>query len=417
MALPLVIFLATYLVIATDRVHRTTAALAGGMLMILAGVLRQREAFAAIDLNVIFLLVGMMIIADVMRRTGFFQWVAVRAAKLARGRPFPILLSLAVVTAVASAFLDNVTIVVLVAPLTLFIAGALRTSPLPFLIAEILASNIGGAATLIGDPPNILIGSAARLSFTDFLVHMAPASLGAMILFLILARFLFRRELTADPEGRAAILAMNEAEMITDPRLLRRSLVVLGLVILGFTLHAALQLSSATIALAGASLLLLWTGEDPQRVLREVEWTTLFFFVGLFMTVEGLVAAGAIEALARLVLEATHRDLTLTALALLWMSAFLSGIVDNIPYTAAVIPVVEHLGEAMPVGPLWWSLALGADLGGNATLVGASANVVIASISERAGHPIRFLTYLKYGLITTLVSTLFATLYVWLRYL
>lgn len=417
MAPALLIFILTYAVIATERVHRTTAALVGGLAMVVAGVIGQTEAFAAIDFNVIFLLVGMMIIADVMRRTGFFQWVAILSAKLARGEPFAILLVLSTITAIGSAFLDNVTIVVLVAPLTLYIAGVLNTSPIPFLIAEILASNIGGTATLIGDPPNILIASAAGLSFVDFIVHLTPISLIVLVAFLLMSRFLFRHQLSADAAGRAAILAMNEREMITDPRLLRRVLVVLGLVLAGFVFHSVLHLQTATIALGGAALLLLWTKEDPHHVLREVEWTTLFFFVGLFMTVEGLVATGVIEQVARLVLAATQGDLTLTSLALLWMSALLSGLVDNIPYTAAMIPLVHELGEVMPPRPLWWSLALGADLGGNATLVGASANVVIASIAERAGYPIGFGTFLKYGLLVTVVSMLLSTLYIWLRYL
>jgi Na+/H+ antiporter NhaD/arsenite permease-like protein len=300
---------------------------------------------------------------------------------------------------------------------TLFVAASLRMSPLPFLIAEILASNIGGAATLIGDPPNILIGSAADIDFVTFAANMMPISLVILVAFVGLSWFLFRKELQTGRSRSLDVEALETGVLITDRRKLGKALVVMGGVIVGFFLHGSLHLEPATIALTGATLLLLWTGSDPHHILREVEWTTLFFFIGLFITVEAVVQVGIIEAVADAALSLTGGDLALTSTLLLWLSAVASGIVDNIPYTATMIPVVESLGEVMPVWPLWWSLALGACLGGNATLVGASANVVVASLAERSGHPISFRQFLKYGLVTTTMSLLLAMGYVWLRYL
>ena len=411
------VFLLTYALIVTERVHRTVSALLGGVAMILLGVLPQKQAFHAIDWNVIFLLAGMMAIANILRETGLFQWIAVQAVKLGRGDPFRILVILSLVSAASSAFLDNVTIVVLVAPVTLFVAASLRVSPLPFLIAEILACNIGGTATLIGDPPNILIGSAAGIDFLTFAANLAPIALLILIAFIGLAWLLFKDDLRTEHGRTLDIEALETSELITDASLLHKGLIVMAGVILGFLIHGALHLEPATIALAGATILLLWGRNDPHHVLREIEWTTLFFFIGLFITVEAVVQVGIIEAVAHAALRLTGGNLTLTSLLLLWLSAIASGLVDNIPYTATLIPVVESLGQAMPVGPLWWSLALGACLGGNSTLVGASANVVVASLAERSGHPISFRRFLSYGLLTTAMSLLLATGYVWLRYL
>jgi Na+/H+ antiporter NhaD/arsenite permease-like protein len=411
------IFLITYALIVTERVHRTVAALLGGVAMILLGVLSQEQAFHAVDWNVIFLLAGMMALANVLRETGLFQWIAVQAVRLGQGRPFRILVILTAVTAVSSALLDNVTIVVLVAPVTLFVASSLRVSPTPFLIAEILASNIGGTATLIGDPPNILIGSAAGIDFVTFAANMAPISLVILAVFMGLAWILFRRELHSERSRPLDVDALETEALITNRPLLGKALIVMGGVIAGFMLHGLLHLEPATIALAGATVMLLWGRSDPHHVLRDVEWTTLFFFVGLFITVEAIVQVGIIEAVADSALRLTGGNLALTSTLLLWLSAVASGIVDNIPYTATMIPVIKNLGQVMPVEPLWWSLALGACLGGNATLVGASANVVVASLSDRSGHPIGFGQFLRYGVVVTTVSLLFATGYVWLRYL
>lgn len=411
------IFLITYALIVTERVHRTVSALLGGVAMILFGVLPQEQAFQAVDWNVIFLLAGMMALANVLRETGLFQWIAVQAVRLGRGDPFRIMLILSLVTAVTSALLDNVTIVVLVAPVTLLVAASLRVSPLPFLIAEILASNIGGTATLIGDPPNILIGSAAGIDFLTFAANLAPISVLILAVFVGLSWFLFRGDLRSRAARSLDVDALDTDALITDRPMMVKSLIAMGGVIVGFLLHGPLHLEPATIALAGATVLLLWTRTDPHHILREVEWTTLFFFFGLFITVEAVVQVGIIESVASAALQLTGGDVGLTSTLLLWLSAVASGIVDNIPYTATMIPVVQSLGQVMPIEPLWWSLALGACLGGNATLVGASANVVVASLAERSGYPISFGLFLKYGLITTVMSLLLATAYVWLRYL
>ncbi len=411
------IFLITYALIVTERVHRTVAALLGGFAMVLLGVVHQEDAFHAIDWNVIFLLAGMMAIANILRETGLFQWIAVQAVRLGGGDPFRILVILSFVTAISSALLDNVTIVVLVAPVTLFVAASLRVSPVPFLIAEILASNIGGAGTLIGDPPNILIGSAARIDFLTFALNMSPIALLILFAFLVLSRFIFSKDLELGRGRSLDVEALDTSELITDHNLLRKAMIVMGGVVVGFLVHGALGLEPATIAMAGATLLMLWARSDPHEVLHDIEWTTLFFFIGLFITVEAVVEVGIIEAVANQAVALTRGNLALTSLLLIWLSAIASGVVDNIPYTATMIPLVETLGESMPVEPLWWSLALGADLGGNATLVGASANIVVASLAERSGYPIKFQTFLRYGIITTLFSLVLASLYVWVRYL
>ena len=411
------IFLITYALIVTERVHRTIAALLGGVAIILIGVLDQDQAFQAIDWNVIFLLAGMMMIANVLRETGLFQWIAVQSVRLGKGNPYSIMVILVLVTAVTSALLDNVTIVILMAPVTLFIAASLGVSPLPFLIAEILASNIGGTATLVGDPPNILIGSAAGIDFVTFAANLAPISLIILIAFIGLTWLLFRKDLQAVKSGQSSIEAMDTSELITNRPLLSKSLIVMTGVVLGFLFHGALHLQPATIALAGATVLMLWGRIDTDHVLQDIEWTTLFFFIGLFIVVEALVEVGIIEAVAQAALRLTGGNLQMTSMLLLWLSAVASGIVDNIPYTATMIPVVESLGHSMPVEPLWWSLALGACLGGNATLVGAAANVVVANLAEKSGHPISFGLFLRYGAIVTLMSIVLASVYVWVRYL
>jgi Na+/H+ antiporter NhaD/arsenite permease-like protein len=417
-ALTGVIFLVTYGLIATEWADKTVAAMLGGSLVVILGIVDQEAAFHAIDLNVIFLLAGMMILAGILRRTGFFQWVAIRSVKVARGEPYRLLLVLSAVCAVLSAFLDNVTTVVLLAPVTLYIANVLRVSPLPFLISEILASNIGGAATLIGDPPNILIGSAADLGFDDFLVHMAPAAFLAFLAFLAMTRLFFRGDLAVDPGVRDSVLGLDEREVLTDPGLLRLSLGVIGITVLGFLLAKPLGLEPGAIALLGAALLMLLTRSDAEEVLHEVEWATLFFFVGLFMLVEGVVHVGIVSAVADGLIDLTGGDAAITTLGLIWLSGVASAIIDNIPYTATMLPVVQELGAAgIPIEPLWWALALGACFGGNATIIGASANVVVANLASRADHPITFGQFLRYGLPVTFVSLLISTGYVFVRYL
>jgi Na+/H+ antiporter NhaD/arsenite permease-like protein len=412
------IFVAVYALIATERLDKTLAALLGGTVVVLLGIVSQERAFEAIDLNVIFLLAGMMVLAGILRRTGFFQWLAIRSVRIAGGEPYRLLIVLSVVSALISAFLDNVTTVVLLAPVTLYIAGVLRVSPVPFLISEILASNIGGTATLIGDPPNILIGSAAGLGFVEFLLNLGPVAVLILIAFLFATRFLFRGDLEVQGDVRAGVLALDEREVLTDIPLLRWSLAIIALTILGFVFAVPLGLETGTIALFGATLLTVISRIDVATVLEEIEWPTLFFFIGLFMLVSAIVEVGIIDALAELLIDLTGGDATVTTIGLLWLSAIASAIVDNIPYTTTMIPVVERLGASgIPIEPLWWSLALGACLGGNATIVGASANVVGANLAGRAGHPIGFATFFRYGFLVALVSIVIATVYLYVRYL
>jgi Na+/H+ antiporter NhaD/arsenite permease-like protein len=412
------IFVVAYAAIATERVDKTLAALLGGTVVILLGIVTQETAFEAIDLNVIFLLAGMMMLAGILRRTGFFQWLAIRSVKIAGGEPFRLLIVLSVVCAVLSAFLDNVTTVVLLAPVTLYIASVLRVSPVPFLISEILASNIGGTATLIGDPPNILIGSAAGLGFVEFLVNLGPVAVLILVVFLLMTRFLFRPDLAVHDDVREAVLALDEREVLTNIPLLRSSLAVIGLTIVGFVFAVPLGLETGAIALFGATLLTLISRLHVETVLEEIEWPTLFFFIGLFMLVSAIVEVGIIDAIADGLIELTDGDATVTTIGLLWLSGIASAIVDNIPYTATMIPVVERLGASgMPIEPLWWSLALGACLGGNATIVGASANVVTANLAGRAGHPIGFALFFRYGAVVAVMSLVISTVYLYARYL
>jgi Na+/H+ antiporter NhaD/arsenite permease-like protein len=412
------VFVAAYALIASERLDRTVVALLGGLAVVALGVISQEEALAAIDLNVIFLLAGMMVLAGVLARTGFFEWLAIRAVKLSQGRPFRLLVILALVTATLSAFLDNVTTVVLLAPVTLSIAQTLGVSPTPFLVSQIMASNIGGTATLIGDPPNILVGSHAGLDFGTFLVNLGPLVLVVTVAFVLTLRVFYGRAFSVNGDHRAALMALDEKQALRDKPLLLASLAVTSLTILGFLFHAALGLQVATIALLGATVLLLVGRIDPHEALREVEWSTLFFFVGLFMLVRSVVHTGILAGVAEAIARETGGHAGLATIAVLWFSALASALVDNIPYTASAIPVIDGLVESgLPAEPLWWSLALGACLGGNLTIVGASANVVVANMARRAGHSIRFGEFLKYGSVVVVESLLISTVYVWLRYL
>ncbi len=411
------IFLITYAVIATERLHKTIAALAGAMLIILSGIITQEQAFESVDWNVIFLLIGMMIIANTMRHTGVFTWLAVMAAKLGHGRPLRVLIIMCLLTAGASALLDNVTTVVLVAPVTIYLAGVLRVSPVPMLLAEVYASNIGGAATLIGDPPNILIGSAAHIHFLDFAGAMLPISILGMVGLIVLIWVFWRNELQTSAETIKELDEIDTSSLITNPKLLRTSLIVLTATVVGFFLHGLLHLEAATVAMTGAAALMVITRPDPHDILVEVEWTTLLFFVGLFIVVGGIEHVGLIETIADGMLEITGTNLVLTGLLILWLSAVASALVDNIPFTAAMIPLVQEVGNVLPVQPLWWALAMGADFGGNATIIGASANVIVASIAERNGYKITFVHFMKYGVIVTVMTLILSSGYLWLRYL
>ena len=418
------VFALAYIAIVTEKIHRTIAAVLGAAVVMGLGVISQRTAFQEhVDLNVIFLLAGMMVVVHIMSRTGVFEWLAITLAKVARGRPINILIFLALSTGVVSAFLDNVTTVILMVPITLLLAEQLRITPVPFLICEVLASNIGGAATLIGDPPNILIGSAAGLSFNDFLVNLGPVIVVILGAFVFSLWLVFRKSFRVSIEVRARIIEMSPARAITDKKLLVKCLIGLGLIITGFFLHSLLNIEPATIALGGAAFLMLITKSAPEKVLREVEWSTLFFFVGLFVLVGGLVETNVIDEIAKGALSLTGGDIWLTALGLLWFAAFASAIVDNIPFVATAIPIIHKIGpdiaESSGCDPniLWWALALGACLGGNGTIIGASANVVVAGMAERSGHKITFLNFMKYGVPFTLMTLVISTVYVILRYL
>ncbi|MGZ4626785.1 MAG: ArsB/NhaD family transporter [Kineosporiaceae bacterium] len=418
------VFVAAYILIATERIHRVAAALGGAAAMVLLGVVDAHVAFfserTGVDWNVIFLLLGMMIIVSVLKQTGVFEYLAIAAAKRARGRPFAVLVMLVVITAVASALLDNVTTVLLIAPVTLLVCERLGVPPVPFLIAEALASNIGGTATLIGDPPNIIIASRAGLSFNDFLVNLAPIVVVMLALFIGLCRVMFRSAFRYDAERVAAVMALEEREAIRDPALLRRSLVVLAGVTAGFVAHSALHVEPSLVALLGAGALVAVSRLDPPQFLEDVEWSTLVFFMGLFVMVGALVQVGVVDRLGEAVTDAVGDRYLLAATVLLWGSALLSGVIDNIPYVATMTPLVQDLvnagGGAPQAHALWWALALGADLGGNATAVGASANVVVIGIAARNGYPISFWEFTRYGAVVALMTIAVAWPYLWLRY-
>jgi Na+/H+ antiporter NhaD/arsenite permease-like protein len=421
--LAVAVFATAYLFIATEKIHRVAAALGGASLMLLVGATDAEHAFfspeSGVDWNVIFLLLGMMLIVAVLKRTGLFEYVAIWAAKRARGRPFRVLVILVVVTAVASAALDNVTTVLLVAPVTFLVCERLAVPVAPYLIAEALASNIGGTATLVGDPPNIIIGSRAGLSYNDFLVHLAPFIVAVMVVFVGLCAVLFRSALRYDPDRAAAIAALRERDAIRDRRLLTISLVVLGAVTVAFVLHTVLHLEPAVVAMLGGLVLLAASRLPATQVATDVEWPTLVFFAALFVMVGALVNTGVIDRVSHAAADAVEGRLLLASMVLLWGSAVLSAVVDNIPYVATMSPVVADLVAADGTDRsqvLWWSLALGADLGGNATAVGASANVIILGIAERADKPISFWQFTRYGLVVTVVTVALAMPYLWLRY-
>ncbi|MFF4894836.1 SLC13 family permease [Streptomyces sp. NPDC001068] len=419
------VFVGAYVLIISERVHRTAAALGGAGLMLVINATDDKAAFysehTGIDWNVIFLLLGMMAIVGVLRQTGLFEYLAIWSVKRARGRPFRVMAMLILITSAASALLDNVTTVLLVAPVTLLVCERLALPAAPFLIAEVFASNIGGTATLVGDPPNIIIASRAGLTFNDFLVHLAPIAAVLTVVLLALCRVMFRKAFVYDEERAEQVMTLTEREAIRDPRLLWQGLAVLALVVAGFVLHPVLHYEPSVVALLGAGLLVAVSKVDTRDVLAEVEWPTLAFFAGLFVMVGALIETGVIGDLSRALADATGgRELGAT-LTLLGGSAVLSGVVDNIPYVATMAPITADLvkdmgGAADGHHVLWWALALGADLGGNATAIGASANVVVLGIAERNRQPISFWQFTKYGLVVTAVTVAISALYLWLRY-
>jgi Na+/H+ antiporter NhaD/arsenite permease-like protein len=425
-----ILFVATYAVIISDKVNRAIVAGLGASLMVTLGILNQSTAVSGVDFNTLGLLAGMMVIVAITRGSGVFQFVAIWSAKKVNANPWGILVMLSLVTAVFSSLLDNVTTVLLIAPVTLLICHELSIKPYPFLFAEIFASNIGGTATLIGDPPNIMIGSAIGLSFNDFLFNLAPIVPLILAITLGIIYIVWGRDMSATAQARERVMNFREREAISDPMLLKQSLFVFTLVIAGFLLAHELQLEPATIALFGAAVLLLLSNlknnaedqsEEVHKIFGEIEWITIFFFIGLFITVKGIEEAGVLQVLADLVINHTGGDMTITALAILWVSAIASAVVDHIPFVATMIPVIKSMaptfGGAENLMPLWWSLALGACLGGNGSLVGASANLIIAGFAERAGHRIRFLPFMLMAFPMMLLSIVISSFYVYLRFL
>jgi Na+/H+ antiporter NhaD/arsenite permease-like protein len=413
MLFAVVIFLAALALIASERVDRTKIALLGATLVVLAGTLDQEQAIEAVDFNTIGLLVGMMIMVRVTETTGVYTWLAIRAGQVSRGKPLAVVLSLAITTAVLSAFLDNVTTILLVVPITFLLADALDVDPVPLIVIEIVASNLGGTATLIGDPPNILIAGHTGLSFGAFIANLAPIVAIALVVVIPGLYFVYRSRLQVEKKARERVMALDAAKSIEDPDEARRTVPILVLTILVFFLHKPLHLEPATVALAGAAVTLLVSRQNLHDTLSSIEWLTLFFLIGLFVMVGALEETGALEEVAEGIASVTGGDRTAELLAILWGSAIGSGVVDNIPFTAAMIPVVDALAED---DAYWWALSLGACFGGNATVVAAACNVAASGMAARAGYPIGFMAFLRIGIPVTVVSLLLSTAYVMLRY-
>jgi Na+/H+ antiporter NhaD/arsenite permease-like protein len=428
------IFLIAYAIIVSEKIHKTIIAVFGAGLMLVLKILEQHEAFhteeLGIDWNVIFLLISMMVIINLMRPTGIFEYIAIKSAKWGKGEPFRILAIFAIVTAVLSAFLDNVTTVLLIVPVTILIADALQVDALPYLISCVLASNIGGTATLIGDPPNIMIASKAHLDFMAFIYHLTPVIIITMVFYILAIKLIWGGKLKTKEELKKRIMNMNENEAIKDPVMLKKSLFVLAIVLAGFVLHGMLHFQPATVALFGAGLLLLLSKtHEPHHILAEVEWPTIFFFMGLFIIIGGIVKVGLIKWMSVEVLAVTQGNMMATTMVVMWFSAFASAFVDNIPYVATMNPLIIDMARQLwphlsgvqllhhvDLMPLWWSLALGACLGGNGTAIGASANVIVVGMSEKMGRKISFGKFMLYGMPLMIMTVVVATVYVWLRY-
>ncbi len=428
MAISFGLLLVAYIFIALEKIPKVTIALLGAAITIIIGLVSQDKVLDGainptyfvnfVDFNVIFLLVSMMIIVAITTKSGVFNFVANEFLKLTKGHPVKVLLTLGVFTAVVSAFLDNVTTVILIMPITFSIAKKLDINPIPFLLTEIIASNIGGTATLIGDPPNIIIGSAGGLSFLDFIKELTGVVAVILIVVLVFLALCFKKVLVADENKMKEALNIDNSKTITDFKLMIRSLTVLGLVILGFMLHDMLHIETCIVAMLGASILLLF--EKPTEILRDVEWNTIFFFVGLFIIIGGLEASGGIKMMAEWVLEVTKGSQELTCMIILWASGIISGFIDNIPYTATMAPMLVEIQKAMGqpyTYPLWWALSLGACLGGNMTIIGAAANVIVSENAAKEGHPIEFLKFMKYGVVVVLISLTISSIYLYLRFL
>ena len=417
-----------YIFIALERIPKVTIALLGGALTIVLGLVSQTKALGDginphyfinfIDFNVIFLLVSMMVIVSITTRSGVFNWIANELLKFTKGHPVKVLCALGLFTAVTSAFLDNVTTVILIMPITFAIAKKLDIDPIPFLLTEIFSSNIGGTATLIGDPPNIIIGSAGGLSFIDFIKELTPVILVIMCVVLTVLAFIFRKKLHASQDKMDEVAKIDNSHTITDKALMIRSTLILTLVILGFMLHDVTHIETCVVAMLGASILLIF--EKPNEILQDVEWNTIFFFIGLFIIIGGLEASGGIKLMAEWILKVTQGSQAATSMIILWASGVISGIIDNIPYTATMAPMLVEIEKTMGATyayPLWWALSLGACLGGNMTIIGAAANVIVSENAAKSGHSISFMRFLKYGVGVVAISLLISTAYIYLRFL
>jgi Na+/H+ antiporter NhaD/arsenite permease-like protein len=407
------VFSVTYIMIMSEKLNRTAVAMVGALLMVILNIEAQVKAIEYIDYNTIGLLIGMMIIVNIMKKSGIFQYVAIRAAKMAKGDPWKIILYFAVITAFSSAFLDNVTTVLLIVPVTLVICDTLELNPIPFLVPVIMIANIGGTATLIGDPPNIMIGSATGLGFMDFVVNLAPVVVVIFFVTMFAFKYGYRLQYKASEENKAKVLLLDEKLAIKDPILMKKSIAVLAFTVVGFIFHQVLHYESATVALFAASVLLLISKVDVEDIFIEIEWPTIFFFVSLFILVGALEEVGVMKFLASKLLEVTDGNMMMTMIVILWVSALASSVLDNIPFVATMIPLIKNYGEmsGLDVSPLWWALSLGACLGGNGTLIGASANVIVHGLLTRHGHKMSFGYYMKIGFPLMIVSIMISTVY------
>ena len=415
----LAVFIFTYALIISERIHRTVAAMVGASLVLLTNVVPWEKVPIYLDLDTILLLAGMMIIVNTTRLSGLFEYIAIKTAKLAKGEPIRVLILFSVVTGLVSAFLDNVTTVLLLTPMLIYISRLMEVNPLPFLLSEIFASNMGGTATLIGDPPNIMIGSAVGLSFNDFLFNMGPIALLDLIFMVLIVYFAYRETLKVSPEKKERILRtlgnLDERAAIRDLALFRKSVVTIVIVVLFFFVHDRLGIEPAVVALFGASLILFWSRENPEGILEKVEWTTLFFFGGLFLIVGSLVETGFIGQIAQWITSHVHTEGE-AMLVIAWFSALASAVIDNIPFTATMIPLIKAMGMSLNTYPLWWALSLGACLGGNGTAIGASANVVVIGIAAREDIRITFMDFLKMGILVMVLTVGVGVGILWLRY-
>jgi Na+/H+ antiporter NhaD/arsenite permease-like protein len=412
-----VIFLAVIIAIMTEKIHRAVAATAGAVLLLLIGILNVDSAVSYIDFNTVGVLIGMMLFVAVVKNSGIFEFIAIKSAKIAKGDPWRIMVLFVIITAVLSAFLDNVTTVLLIGPMTIAITQILEINPVPFLMTQIMASNIGGTATLIGDPPNIMIGSAAGLSFVDFIENTGLVVVLILVVMIVCFRLMYGKQLVVDAEKTKLIMELDESKTIKDHSLMVKSLVLIALVVVGFVMHSTLGIESCVVALTAAAVMLIIGKQDAEDIIANVEWSTIVFFIGLFIVVGGMQETGVINMLAQALMDVTHGDVFITMLLLLWLSAIFSAFLDNIPFVATLIPMIITMGQSgADITPLWWAISLGACLGGNGSLIGASANVVLSGISNKNGYPITFMSYLKVGFPLMILSIIISTGFLLIRY-